>query len=44
LLVADPSKLIIATGWKPQYTIGQTLADMLAFYNTARAVPPVRTM
>jgi GDP-4-dehydro-6-deoxy-D-mannose reductase len=44
LLVADPSKLITATGWKPQYTIEQTLADMLAFYDTAHAVPPARKM
>ncbi len=29
LLVADASKLRAATGWKPLYTIEQTLADML---------------
>jgi GDP-4-dehydro-6-deoxy-D-mannose reductase len=29
LLVADASKLQAATGWKPLYTIEQTLADML---------------
>jgi GDP-4-dehydro-6-deoxy-D-mannose reductase len=35
LLVADSSKLLRATGWKPQYTIEQTLADALAFYRQA---------
>ena len=29
LLVADASKLTAATGWKPQFSIEQTLADML---------------
>jgi GDP-4-dehydro-6-deoxy-D-mannose reductase len=29
LLVADPSKMHAKTGWEPQFTIEQTLADML---------------
>jgi GDP-4-dehydro-6-deoxy-D-mannose reductase len=37
LLVADPSKLVAATGWQPRYTIEQTLADMLDFYRKARS-------
>jgi GDP-4-dehydro-6-deoxy-D-mannose reductase len=44
LLVADPSKLITTTGWKPQYTIEQTLADMLAFCHAANAIPAARRM
>ncbi len=31
LLVADAGKLRAATGWEPQFTIEQTLADMLEF-------------
>ncbi len=30
LLVADSSKLRAAVGWEPQYSIEQTLGDMLA--------------
>ncbi len=29
LLVADPTKLKVATGWSPRYSIEMTLADML---------------
>jgi GDP-4-dehydro-6-deoxy-D-mannose reductase len=36
LLIADASKLRAAVGWKPCYTIEQTLADMLAFCRTSR--------
>jgi GDP-4-dehydro-6-deoxy-D-mannose reductase len=32
LLIADASKLRAAVGWKPRYTIDQTLADMLEFF------------
>jgi GDP-4-dehydro-6-deoxy-D-mannose reductase len=35
LLVADPSKLRQATGWKPRFTIEQTLGDMLQFWRTS---------
>jgi GDP-4-dehydro-6-deoxy-D-mannose reductase len=34
LLVADASKLRAAVGWKPHYTIEQTLADTLEFSRT----------
>jgi GDP-4-dehydro-6-deoxy-D-mannose reductase len=34
LLVADASKLRAAVGWKPRYTIEQTLADTLEFSRT----------
>jgi GDP-4-dehydro-6-deoxy-D-mannose reductase len=44
LLVADSSKLLAATGWKPQYTIEQTLADMLAFQRRACSVPAARSL
>jgi GDP-4-dehydro-6-deoxy-D-mannose reductase len=37
-LVGDASKLHAATGWKPEYSLGQTLTDVL---DAARAVPPV---
>jgi GDP-4-dehydro-6-deoxy-D-mannose reductase len=36
LLIADFSKLEAATGWRPQYTIEQSLTDMLAFYRCNR--------
>lgn len=39
LLVADSSKLVAATGWKPQYEIEQTLADMLAYCRNAHPAP-----
>jgi GDP-4-dehydro-6-deoxy-D-mannose reductase len=42
LLIADPSKLRSATGWQPQYSIEETLADMLAFYRDVRPVPAPR--
>jgi GDP-4-dehydro-6-deoxy-D-mannose reductase len=29
-LVGDPAKLRAATGWKPEYTLGETLSDVLA--------------
>jgi len=32
LLIADASKLQSTVGWRPRYTIEQTLADMLNFY------------
>ncbi len=32
LLVADPAKLKAATGWEPQLSIEQTLADMLDYW------------
>ncbi len=32
LLVADSSKLRAAVGWEPQYSIAQTLADMLEYW------------
>jgi GDP-4-dehydro-6-deoxy-D-mannose reductase len=32
LLVADPSKLRAATGWKPSFSIEQTLTDMLNYW------------
>ena len=35
LLIADASKLRAAVGWKPRYTIDQTLADMLEFFRKA---------
>jgi len=35
LLVADPSKLQGETGWTPQFTIEQTLADMLDEWRSA---------
>jgi GDP-4-dehydro-6-deoxy-D-mannose reductase len=44
LLVADSSKLLSATGWKPQYAIEQTLADMLAFCHKPRPVPATRRL
>jgi GDP-4-dehydro-6-deoxy-D-mannose reductase len=44
LLVADSGKLLAATGWRPQYQIQQTLADMLAFYRKAIAAPAVRSI
>jgi GDP-4-dehydro-6-deoxy-D-mannose reductase len=37
LLVADPSKLRAATGWDPQLSIAETLADMLQYWRTAVA-------
>jgi GDP-4-dehydro-6-deoxy-D-mannose reductase len=40
LLIADASKLCAAVGWKPYYTIEQTLADMLDF---CRAMHPGST-
>jgi len=43
LLVADSSKLITATGWKPQYTIEQTLADMLGFCHKADSATAARS-
>jgi GDP-4-dehydro-6-deoxy-D-mannose reductase len=42
LLIADPSKLSAATGWKPHYTIEQTLGDMLAFYRKTCPAPAAR--
>jgi GDP-4-dehydro-6-deoxy-D-mannose reductase len=36
LLIADFSKLEAVTGWRPQYTIEQSLTDMLAFYRQER--------
>jgi len=44
LLVADSSKLLAATGWKPQYTIEQTLADMLHFCREARPAQAARSL
>jgi GDP-4-dehydro-6-deoxy-D-mannose reductase len=44
LLVADSSKLLAATGWKPQYTIERTLADMLDFCRKAPPAPAVRSL
>jgi GDP-4-dehydro-6-deoxy-D-mannose reductase len=44
LLVADSSKLRTTTGWKPQYTIEQTLADMLGFCRKARPAPAARRL
>ena len=38
-LVADASKLRTAVGWKPRYTIEQTLTDMLEFCRTVVAAP-----
>jgi GDP-4-dehydro-6-deoxy-D-mannose reductase len=35
LLVANAEKLRSATGWKPRYSIEQTLADTLRYYQTA---------
>jgi GDP-4-dehydro-6-deoxy-D-mannose reductase len=35
LLVADASKLRLATGWEPAFSIEQTLADMLDDWRTA---------
>ena len=35
LLIADASKLRTAVGWKPRYTIEQTLTDMLEFCRNA---------
>jgi GDP-4-dehydro-6-deoxy-D-mannose reductase len=29
-LVGDPAKLRATTGWEPEYTLGQTLSDVLA--------------
>lgn len=37
LLIADPSKLKAATGWEPQLSIEQTLADMLEYWRTSIA-------
>jgi GDP-4-dehydro-6-deoxy-D-mannose reductase len=37
LLVADPSKLKAATGWEPQFSIEQTLDDMLKYWRNAVA-------
>jgi GDP-4-dehydro-6-deoxy-D-mannose reductase len=37
LLVADPSRLRAATGWEPQFSIAQTLADMLQYWRGAVA-------
>ncbi len=34
-LLADASKLRAETGWKPQYSLEQTLADMLDSWRTA---------
>ena len=41
LLVADPSKLCAATAWEPQYSIAQTMADMLQYWRDviAREAP-----
>lgn len=39
LLVADACKLRAATGWKPNYTIEQTLADMLDYCRTVYFSP-----
>jgi GDP-4-dehydro-6-deoxy-D-mannose reductase len=36
LLIADPSKLKAATGWEPQFSTEQTLADMLESWRQAR--------
>jgi GDP-4-dehydro-6-deoxy-D-mannose reductase len=36
-LVGDPTKVRAATGWQPEYTLGQTLGDVLA---AARAATP----
>ncbi len=44
LLVADSSKLLAATGWKPAFTIEQTLADMLGFYRKARPAQAARSL
>lgn len=44
LLVADSSKLRTTTGWKPQYTIQETLADMLGFSRKAHPPPVARTL
>ena len=35
LLIADPSKLRSETGWEPQYSIEQTLGDMLEGFRRA---------
>ena len=43
LLVADPTKLIAATGWEPRLTMEQTLADMLEYWRHAAAARAVRT-
>jgi GDP-4-dehydro-6-deoxy-D-mannose reductase len=40
LLVADASKLRVATGWEPAYTIEQTLADMLDHARRTVAATP----
>jgi GDP-4-dehydro-6-deoxy-D-mannose reductase len=42
LLVADSAKLLAATGWKPQYTIEQTLTDMLGFCRKAHPAQAAR--
>jgi GDP-4-dehydro-6-deoxy-D-mannose reductase len=43
-LVADASKLRAAAGWEPQYTIEQTLADMLESARRAVAGPTSRSL
>ncbi len=44
LLVADSSKLLAATGWRPHYAIEQTLADMLSYCRKAHPTQAVRSL